>query len=77
VSELAAMYFHGAGNSDKGVNPDIGVIPVKNKKQDQENAVFPSCEYKLPLVWIDLEMTGKLVEKQGGCFTCLWLKLQN
>ncbi|QCE01533.1 hypothetical protein DEO72_LG7g2831 [Vigna unguiculata] len=53
------MYFHGAGNSDKGVNPDIGVIPVKNKKQDQENAVFPSCEYKLPLVWIDLEMTEK------------------
>ncbi|XP_027941900.1 oligoribonuclease [Vigna unguiculata] len=51
-----------AGNSDKGVNPDIGVIPVKNKKQDQENAVFPSCEYKLPLVWIDLEMTGLNIE---------------
>lgn len=71
------MYFHGADNSGKGVNHDIGVIPVKNKKQDQENAVFPSFEYKLPLVWIDLEMTGKLVEKQRRGFTCMWLQLQN
>ncbi|XP_014504069.1 oligoribonuclease [Vigna radiata var. radiata] len=51
-----------ADNSGKGVNHDIGVIPVKNKKQDQENAVFPSFEYKLPLVWIDLEMTGLNIE---------------
>lgn len=63
VSEpTTIIYFHGAGsNGDKGVNPDIGIIPVKKKKQYQEDPVTP-CEYKLPLVWIDLEMTGKLVE---------------
>ncbi|KAK8466956.1 hypothetical protein PHAVU_008G205900 [Phaseolus vulgaris] len=48
-------------NGDKGVNPDIGIIPVKKKKQYQEDPVTP-CEYKLPLVWIDLEMTGLNIE---------------
>ncbi|KAK7372687.1 hypothetical protein VNO80_06074 [Phaseolus coccineus] len=51
-----------AGNSDEGVNPDIGIIPVKKKKQYKEDPATPSCEYKLPLVWIDLEMTGLNIE---------------
>ncbi|CAJ1971197.1 unnamed protein product [Sphenostylis stenocarpa] len=57
------VYFGGQiGNSDRGVNHEISIIPVKNKKQDQEIPVTPSCEYKLPLVWIDLEMTGLNIE---------------
>ncbi|KAG4964543.1 hypothetical protein JHK85_039518 [Glycine max] len=44
--------------SDKRVNADVDIVPVKSEKQNQENPVTPSCEYKLPLVWIDLEMTG-------------------
>ncbi|KAK4278766.1 hypothetical protein QN277_016566 [Acacia crassicarpa] len=32
------------------------------EKQNQQNIVPPSNEYKLPLVWIDLEMTGLNVE---------------
>ncbi|XP_028200151.1 oligoribonuclease-like isoform X2 [Glycine soja] len=48
--------------SDKRVNADVDIVPVKSEKQNQENPVTPSCEYKLPLVWIDLEMTGLNIE---------------
>ncbi|RDX74554.1 Oligoribonuclease, partial [Mucuna pruriens] len=47
-----------AGSSDKRVNGDT--LPVKNKKQ--EKPMTSSCEYRLPLVWIDLEMTGLNIE---------------
>ncbi|XP_027330514.1 oligoribonuclease isoform X4 [Abrus precatorius] len=48
--------------SNKRVNGNTDTLPVKNEKQDLQNLVTPSCEYKLPLVWIDLEMTGLNVE---------------
>ncbi|XP_020226709.1 oligoribonuclease [Cajanus cajan] len=51
-----------AGSSDKRVNAKTDTLPVKNKKPDQEIPVTPPCEYKLPLVWIDLEMTGLNIE---------------
>lgn len=73
-SELAAKrYFHGAGSSDKRVNADIDIVPGKSEKQNLENPVTSSCEYKLPLVWIDLEMTGKLVEWIVWSVFCLFL----
>ncbi|KAL6503341.1 hypothetical protein OROGR_025264 [Orobanche gracilis] len=37
-------------------------LPAKNEKQDQQNPVTYSSEYRLPLVWIDLEMTGLNIE---------------
>ncbi|KAJ1432114.1 Ribonuclease H-like superfamily [Sesbania bispinosa] len=51
----------GAGSSDKRVNGNADTS-AKNKKQDLQNLLIPSCEYKLPLVWIDLEMTGLNIE---------------
>ncbi|KAG5053224.1 hypothetical protein JHK87_005422 [Glycine soja] len=51
-----------AGSSDKRVNADIDIVPGKSEKQNLENPVTSSCEYKLPLVWIDLEMTGLNIE---------------
>ncbi|XP_027330511.1 oligoribonuclease isoform X1 [Abrus precatorius] len=68
VLELDADDTHlptiaGAGSSsNKRVNGNTDTLPVKNEKQDLQNLVTPSCEYKLPLVWIDLEMTGLNVE---------------
>ncbi|KAH1263528.1 Oligoribonuclease [Glycine max] len=50
------------GSSDKRVNADIDIVPGKSEKQNLENPVTSSCEYKLPLVWIDLEMTGLNIE---------------
>lgn len=60
--QAAAIYFLGAGSSGKRVNANADTSSVKKEKQDQQNLVTPSCEYRLPLVWIDLEMTGKHVE---------------
>lgn len=34
---------------------------VEKHKNNQQNLDTPPAEYKLPLVWIDLEMTGKYV----------------
>lgn len=74
MSELAsAIYFYGAGSSEKNGSGDIDTLAVKNKKKDQENLVTPPCEYKLPLVWIDLEMTGKLVGWVAWRVFCLFL----
>ena len=39
---------------------------VKHEKQQKQDLVTPSSEYKLPLVWIDLEMTGKQLNMEGG-----------
>ncbi|KAG6792595.1 hypothetical protein POTOM_001747 [Populus tomentosa] len=45
------------GKSKKKVN-DSNLV-VKKEKQNEENLVTSSSEvYKMPLVWIDLEMTG-------------------
>ncbi|KAJ1381565.1 Ribonuclease H-like superfamily [Sesbania bispinosa] len=51
----------GPGSSDKRDNGNADTS-AKNKKQDLQNLLVPSCEYKLPLVWIDLEMTGLNIE---------------
>lgn len=42
---------NGKGSSDAAV--------VKQEKQSELNSVLLSKSYKLPLVWIDMEMTGK------------------
>ncbi|XP_027330512.1 oligoribonuclease isoform X2 [Abrus precatorius] len=66
VLELDADDTHlptiAGSSSNKRVNGNTDTLPVKNEKQDLQNLVTPSCEYKLPLVWIDLEMTGLNVE---------------
>ncbi|XP_061352329.1 oligoribonuclease [Gastrolobium bilobum] len=51
-----------ACSSDKRVNGNADTLPVKKGKQDQQDLVTSSREYKLPLVWIDLEMTGLNIE---------------
>ncbi|XP_030954008.1 oligoribonuclease isoform X2 [Quercus lobata] len=48
--------------SEKKVNSLDDKLPQKNGKQSEETLVIPSVDYKLPLVWIDLEMTGLNVE---------------
>ncbi|KAK4608221.1 hypothetical protein RGQ29_001860 [Quercus rubra] len=48
--------------SEKKVNSLDDKLPEKNGKQSEETQVIPSVDYKLPLVWIDLEMTGLNVE---------------
>ncbi|KAK2377542.1 cellulase [Trifolium repens] len=49
-----------SGSSGKKANGKA--LPAKNEKQDQQNPVTYSSEYRLPLVWIDLEMTGLNIE---------------
>ncbi|KAM3693179.1 hypothetical protein ACJW31_08G146800 [Castanea mollissima] len=48
--------------SEKKANSLDDKLPQKNGKQSEETPVIPSVDYKLPLVWIDLEMTGLNVE---------------
>ncbi|XP_065635473.1 oligoribonuclease isoform X2 [Quercus suber] len=48
--------------SEKKVNSLDEKLPQKNGKQSEETLAIPSVDYKLPLVWIDLEMTGLNVE---------------
>ncbi|KAG2674137.1 hypothetical protein I3760_13G121000 [Carya illinoinensis] len=51
--------------ADKSEEKIIGLddkLVVENGKQCLSNPVTPSVEYKFPLVWIDLEMTGLNVE---------------
>ncbi|WJZ89517.1 hypothetical protein VitviT2T_008733 [Vitis vinifera] len=38
------------------------LVPSKNEKNCEQDSMIPSEQYRLPLVWIDLEMTGLLVE---------------
>lgn len=47
-----------SGSSGKKANGKA--LPVKNEKQDQHNPYL--SDYRLPLVWIDLEMTGLNIE---------------
>ncbi|XP_042504084.1 oligoribonuclease [Macadamia integrifolia] len=51
--------------ADKGKNSDkcSGKVNVeKDNKEDKRSSTTASGEYKLPLVWIDLEMTGLNIE---------------
>lgn len=52
-----AIYFLGAGSSN-GKKANGKALQVINEKQIPA-AYLP--EFRLPLVWIDLEMTGKNV----------------
>jgi hypothetical protein len=54
------LIFFSTGKSKKKVN-DSNLV-VKKETQNEENLVTSSSEvYKMPLVWIDLEMTGTFV----------------
>lgn len=55
TERAAAEYSLGAGTTGKKANGKADTLLVNTDKQDPENS------YKLPLVWIDLEMTGKHV----------------
>lgn len=50
--------FLDAGMRDKEAKSTAVVEKHKNNKQNLDTS---PAEYKLPLVWIDLEMTGKIV----------------
>jgi hypothetical protein len=56
---ILIMYFVDTGKSKKKANRLDDKLLVENEKQCQQNIVMPSVAYKLPLVWIDLEMTGR------------------
>ena len=45
----------------KKSNNSSNLVPSKNEKNGQLDSMMSSEQYKLPLVWIDLEMTGKYV----------------
>ncbi|KAL2316924.1 hypothetical protein Fmac_030800 [Flemingia macrophylla] len=68
VLELDADDSHvptAADSSDNRADANNDTLPLKNKKKekhDQEIPVTPPCDYRLPLVWIDLEMTGLDIE---------------
>ena len=47
----------GKSESDGKGSTDAAV--VTQEKQSEPNSALLSENYKLPLVWIDLEMTGK------------------
>jgi hypothetical protein len=51
------MYFVETGKRKKKVNGLDAKLLVEKEKQCQQK--MPSVVYKLPLVWIDLEMTGR------------------
>ncbi|XP_043694883.1 oligoribonuclease-like isoform X1 [Telopea speciosissima] len=51
-----------AGKGKKSDNCSGKVNMEKNNKEDKQSSATSSGEFKLPLVWIDLEMTGLNVE---------------
>lgn len=64
-SSAAAPEKSSAGSSakkNKEANGSGNGVPMKNDKPDEKSSVMPLPEYRMPLVWIDLEMTGLNVE---------------
>ncbi|KAF3455212.1 hypothetical protein FNV43_RR05660 [Rhamnella rubrinervis] len=59
---LAKEAAASSGNGKKKVNGSDRMLPVEKGKQNQQTIVIHPEEYKLPLVWIDMEMTGLNVE---------------
>ncbi|XP_056166101.1 oligoribonuclease isoform X2 [Syzygium oleosum] len=51
-----------SAKKNKKANGSGNGVPMKNDKPDEGSSVVPSTEYRMPLVWIDLEMTGLDVE---------------
>lgn len=56
---MLILYFVDTGKREKKVKGLDDKLLVEKEKQCQQNIVKPSVVYKLPLVWIDLEMTGR------------------
>ena len=54
---MLIMYFVDTGKREKKVNGLDAKLLVEKEKRCQQKR--PSVVYKLPLVWIDLEMTGR------------------
>lgn len=51
-------HFCDAGKNKKKSERSGDIILSKDENSSQQNLKVVSGEYKLPLVWIDLEMTG-------------------
>lgn len=47
---------------EKKGNSSSNLVPSKNEKNCEQDSMIPSEQYRLPLVWIDLEMTGLNIE---------------
>jgi len=56
-AQLFAYISYDPGNTGKC---PAGKLAVENGEKKGQNSGVSPTEYKLPLVWIDLEMTGKL-----------------
>lgn len=62
-SNMVTSADHIEGKREERANGNSNdLVLVKNEKHSQQNLFMPLEEYKLPLVWIDLEMTGLNVE---------------
>jgi len=48
-----------AGDLGNAGKCPTGKVAVENGEKKEQQSGVPLTEYKLPLVWIDLEMTGK------------------
>ncbi|XP_057990929.1 oligoribonuclease isoform X2 [Hevea brasiliensis] len=44
------------------VNGSLSSVLIENGKQNEQNLVTSAVDYKMPLVWIDMEMTGLNIE---------------
>lgn len=58
-----------AGSDKKVINSDKMLLV--NEKQSQQSTEMLPEEYKMPLVWIDLEMTGE------GNIVCYTIRMSN
>ncbi|EEF46711.1 oligoribonuclease, mitochondrial, putative [Ricinus communis] len=51
-----------AGNNRSNENESASTLMVRNGRQNEKDLVTCSVEYNMPLVWIDMEMTGLNIE---------------
>ncbi|GKV01191.1 hypothetical protein SLEP1_g13766 [Rubroshorea leprosula] len=51
-----------SGKSTSKINGSSDAVHAKRENKSQQSSILPVKDYKLPLVWIDLEMTGLNVE---------------
>ncbi|GLT56769.1 hypothetical protein SLA2020_297880 [Shorea laevis] len=51
-----------SGKSTSKINGSSDAVHAKHENKSQQSSMLPVKDYKLPLVWIDLEMTGLNVE---------------
>lgn len=67
---LTIYFVHTDKSEEKIIGLDDKLV-VENGKQCLSNPVTPSVEYKFPLVWIDLEMTGRRMLFSCRKYTCM------